>query len=198
MSRHYEVSYIDGISFNSDNDVVRMEINDSDHLGVLDDKTLDFAQPHVHVRKNTRQTISSGADNIISFGASDVEESDLLGFHSPTVNPTRFIVPSGWDGVYLIIGTVSWEDNSTGRRSLYFRKNGATTGVWSHFGKQDIQASNNSSITSSAVIPLAASDYVEMVVYQNSGVNRVTYSIADAGATPTEFRMDRLFATPAQ
>jgi hypothetical protein len=105
----------------------------------------------------------------------DTEHYDTGGYHDPAVNPSRLTVPAGKAGKYHITGGVRFTASSSqGRREAYIRLNGTT----------DIAEVEAAASTSSynALIPtitydLAAGDYVELVTYQDTGVNIPTYTV---------------------
>ena len=110
----------------------------------------------------TTQSIPHNAGTKVSFSATAFDTSSFWASGSPT----RLTVPVGQAGKYLAIATVDWDNASTsGVRALALQKNGAGKIVEvvdnassAHMGQQVSQ-----------VIDLAAGDYIEAEVYQNSG-----------------------------
>jgi hypothetical protein len=120
--------------------------------------------------RNSTQAITTGTWTAIDFNG--VEVTDPFGFHDPSSNPSRFTIPTGWEGTYLLIGNVQIE--STGTRVI---------GGW------DVNGSGtpgNNTLTVSpggvtatdrqfmavAMIELDAGDYVEFMVQHSHGSNR--------------------------
>ncbi len=69
-------------------------------------------------------------------------------------------------GKYLVVGGVSFSQNTTGDRAVQIRKNGSTFyGIVAVTARQ----SGPTQIIASDVLSLAANDYVEIVVYQSGG-----------------------------
>lgn len=109
--------------------------------------------------------ITTGSNNALSF---DSEDYDVGGFHSLTVNPSRLTIPAGGDGFYMFVGGTTFAATGVGGGALSLQKNGTTA-----FATQSFFT-----ITSNAAIfqvvgfaPLVASDYVELMAFQNSGGN---------------------------
>lgn len=96
----------------------------------------------------------------------DTERFDTAGLHDPAANSTRITVAAA--GLYLVGANVTWENNSTGARELNLRVNG------SDFIARVVQPGdptiNTTDQAVTTLVSLAAGDYVEVVVRQNSGV----------------------------
>jgi hypothetical protein len=116
---------------------------------------------------DTTQSISNAAFNAVSFNS---EDYDTGGFHSTAVNTSRFTVPAGAGGTYLIIGHVVFAANGTGQRGLTIGKNGggATINGVSAF-KSSPSGTYVTMVNIMAVLVLAAGDYIELLAYQDSG-----------------------------
>ncbi len=91
--------------------------------------------------------------DFLQFGTSEMRDE---------VEPTRLVVPA--DGIYLASARVAWEANSDGRRSLSVSQNGV------HRMSDDRSAAGVSSNSVSGLLRLNAEDYLEVRVYQDSGV----------------------------
>jgi len=117
------------------------------------------------LRKSANQTISDATDAVVTF---DVETFDTDGFHSTSSNTGRITIPAGKGGKYRFSYTHRWFGNSTGFRNTGIKINGVS-------GASYNTAMNLTSVrlvyNGSYVLNLSAGDYVEMVVYQNSGGN---------------------------
>jgi hypothetical protein len=96
--------------------------------------------------------------------AQAAESEDTDGLHSTVTNTGRFTATkAGW---YLVLTNVSWAANTTGRRRIAIRKNGTPT--W--YQNQDAPATSvttNQNVVQ--LVDLAATDYVDVIGYQNSG-----------------------------
>lgn len=117
-------------------------------------------------RATAAQAIVTATQTAITFNA---EDFDTDGFHSTSTNTSRITIPAGLGGKYLLIASGGFASNATGLRTWRFRKNGvdflaphaATAGV----------AGSSISIPISAVADFIAGDYIEFVVYQDSGAD---------------------------
>jgi hypothetical protein len=108
------------------------------------------------------QAISNATGTDITF---NTESIDTDSFHSTVTNTTRFTIPAGLGGKYLVSGSVRFNPNATGRRLVGIEKNGGT-GV-TYEGTPG--ASSFITLPVQGIFTLAAADYVELNVYQDSG-----------------------------
>lgn len=108
------------------------------------------------------QTISNSSFTTINFGSS---RWDTNSFWSAG-NPGR--VTASTAGIYLITGHVRWEGNATGERVIKLRINNTTDIAF-----QEVAATNSAplEISIATVYQLAASDFVQLLGYQNTGGN---------------------------
>jgi hypothetical protein len=125
------------------------------------------AVDYARVTRSTTQTISNATETPIEF---DTEVEDTAGYHSTVSATSRFTVPSGKDGIFSVRGGVFWDNNATGQRQLYISKGGV--GIP---GSYQVQVGNTGfgvAQSTGAIVRLAATNYVELVVWQNSTANR--------------------------
>ncbi len=95
------------------------------------------------------------------------ESFDSDGFHDNSTNNTRFTIPSGKGGKYLLTANILWYQNTTGTRIAgFYKNNGADALQYFYFYPNNIDY-NSFNITS--MQDLAVGDYVELRVYQASG-----------------------------
>ena len=131
---------------------------------------------------NTRSlAIPNTALTALQYDTERYDYGDLFNI----VNNTRLTAPS--DGIYVITANVEWYQYATGYRSLSIRLNAATT----------IAAARI--LTTIAAIParmalttqweLDKTDYVEALVYQNSGGD---LDVLSTSAFSPEFMMTRV------
>jgi len=106
---------------------------------------------------------TNGIDFLITLNS---ERWDTHNMHSTSTQTSRLVVPNGWPGVYSIVGHVRFAGHATGYRAAYLRINGTT-----RVGQQDIPSigANPMAVTAATLAKLAVGDYVEMLVWQNSG-----------------------------
>jgi uncharacterized protein YfdQ (DUF2303 family) len=93
------------------------------------------------------------------------EDYDSDSFHSNSTNTSRMTIPSGKGGKYLLQCSFALNStNMTGYRSLAFYKNGTAvkTGGNEPYGTYPV-------IFLNAVMEVAANDYVEIYLKQDSG-----------------------------
>jgi len=135
-------------------------------------------RPAARVYNNAALTIANITTTALTFNS---ERIDTHAIHSTSSNTSRLTAPT--EDIYIITGHIQWQSNATGTRTLYIRLNGTTYISILFFANL---TANSQSMTVSAVHYLAAGDYVELVVYQDSGANRDVLS--GANYTP-EFAM---------
>ena len=115
--------------------------------------------------------VATATFTAVSFTGTDI--SDTSAFHDPGSNPSRATIPSGKAGVYRLSTYVIWDGgNAAGRRQLLFYKNGAA--VTGGYGPtmQGTTAFFEQMRLTSDPLTLAVGDYVEVMVFQDSGGNR--------------------------
>jgi hypothetical protein len=105
-------------------------------------------------------SLSNSTSTTISF---DSELFDVDGYHSTTTNTSRLTVPTGKSGKFLVTFTAT-VSNAANQVFLYIFKNGSET-----YRDQNFNGSFTQNYEISRIIDLAAGDYVEVKVWQNSG-----------------------------
>lgn len=119
----------------------------------------------VPIASMKRTAVQSIADNVGTSIFWDAEDVDSHNGHDLVSNTNRYTCQrAGW---YLNAVSVVWQANATGPRELKFVVNGTTNYAGSRFSAvANVSAVN----AASRLIFLNAGDYVEISVYQNSGV----------------------------
>lgn len=120
--------------------------------------------PGARVYHSTAQTIPNTTWTTVTF---DSERYDTEGLHDTGVQPSRLTVPADRGGVYLVWFNGRLENTGTNPDAgpgVRFRVNGSQ--VVAH---HQIRYSGYRYIMGVALTPLAAGDYVEAQVYQDSG-----------------------------
>lgn len=141
--------------------------------------------------KNATQSI---ADSTLVALTWPVEAFDTDIYHSTSSNQSRFVAPLA--GKYVVGCTVEWDANTSGKRELYVVVNGTTTTKIA--GALDA-ASAGLVQNCTTALDLAATDYVEFYVRQDSGgarnVGATTQQVSTAWiarigvtAAPTQLR----------
>jgi hypothetical protein len=131
----------------------------------------------VSLFNTTSQTVSNATDTILTF---DSEAWDTDGFHSTSSNTSRITIPAGLGGKYLVTMNTSPALSGTGGRYMELYKNGAR--LINDIGVVG-SASQYINVAGTFVVNLVATDYIEMLVYQDSGSSK-TYN---KGATTSPF-----------
>jgi hypothetical protein len=141
----------------------------------------------VRVYTTADQTIGTTTEVALPFAG---ETFDVGGFHDNTTNNSRLTVPSGEAGKYWVAARVHWTPTSVGKVECNLKING---GVAAHFANEN---SNDASPGFNYdIYDLADGDYVECIVYQNSGGNMTVqfHSSASSGLNAgTTLMMHRL------
>lgn len=116
------------------------------------------------VLHNTTQSIATSTATAVVW---NTETSDSASIHSTSVNTSRATIPSGEGGTYIIVGYLDWAANATGIRQAYIRLNGTT--VLTNEMDNAVAGGGTTPQVVTAVYPLAATDYVEIIGNQTSG-----------------------------
>lgn len=96
----------------------------------------------------------------------ETEEFDNYGGHSTSTNTGRYTCQVA--GTYMVSGIAAFVANATGPRGCRLLKNGvAYNGT---FVKMSGFGTGSNALGTTALIPLAVGDYVEIQGFQNSGV----------------------------
>ena len=103
----------------------------------------------------------------------DSEVVDTNGFHDNSTNNSRFTIPSGYGGKYLLIGYGSLSAGSSDGFTLRYYLNGSGSGDQNILQQHRNLGGNNAAILGSRIVSLSAGDYVEL------------YMVYNATATPT-------------
>jgi hypothetical protein len=158
-----------GLTYPDSGDHVRLW----EHFQTLaEDVDTVFARPVFRARRAAAQSIPNAVETALSWDAEDI---DTDGGHDLVTNPTRYVFPRA--GYYQVSGGCGWVNNATGRRGLFWWKNGAALDGSSAFFLTGVNGTH--AVPARAIIVQAAvSDYVELRVFQESGgaLNTVTGS----------------------
>lgn len=108
------------------------------------------------------QSIANNTNTTVSWNS---EEYDTSAIHDNTTNNSRLTIPSGSGGYWSVTGKITFAGSATGARQLRLNKNGTLIANF----LVPITGSGEQSIILTNTFNLVAGDYLEMVVYQNSG-----------------------------
>jgi len=140
---------------------------------VVGSATVAARRDHVHIGVPALATIASGAYNDANISVANATTAVLAlnedayltdDMHDKSTNNSRMKATTA--GTYVILGSVRWASNGTGRRLLYLRYNGSGSG-------ETVEVDTNQSgahfmqVTGQHVF--TADQYVELLVYQTSG-----------------------------
>jgi hypothetical protein len=118
---------------------------------------------------SANQSIASAVDVPINF---DSELFDSDGFHESVTNPSRFTIPSGKSGKYLITATIRYSGNATGFRQTRVHKNGSLM----FYNQVEAINSDNMIVRATGVLDCVSGDYIQVVANQNSGTSLSAFS----------------------
>lgn len=130
---------------------------DIDHTGITGTGTAAFSGAKVY--HSTTQSIPDVTSTAVTF---DSEEYDTDAYHDAGA-PTRLTV--GSDGKYLLIGGCTMVSPTTpvNPTQIFWRKNGTTI---LRAGDSHLPATTQGHVIST-VVALVATDYVELMIYQD-------------------------------
>lgn len=133
-------------------------------------------------RDTSTQTITTSVSTAIQFNN---EQWDTDSIHDNVTNNTRLTIPTGKGGKWRFSASAEFSANTTGTRSIWFRKNGSNI----RFCQQVPAAStgNTTNPLAETVLELAAGDYVEIMVFQDSGGDRTLSASATATWAVAEY-----------
>lgn len=131
---------------------------------------------------NADQSISNITQTALALN-SERWDTDVI--HDNSTNNSRLTCKTA--GVYLIIGTMAYANNTTGVRQAAIRLGGST-----FIASVLVNANGGSNLTVlvvTRIYPLAVNEYVELVAFQDSGGS---LNVTSAGNYSPEFMMIRL------
>lgn len=121
--------------------------------------------PVAHMRNTVATSVTSGGTGVaVTF---TTEDFDTANGHSTSVNTSRYTFPV--DGKYRVSGGVSFAAAATGRRGCWWRKNGTDVN-----GSEAIIATIGAGAPTSVparsiLIDVIATDWIELIAFQDSG-----------------------------
>lgn len=115
------------------------------------------------VYKSTVQSINNSTYTALTW---DLENYDTDSIHSTSSNTSRFTVPTGKGGKWLLSGTLQYTANATGQRGGAIYVNGV---LYCYTNQLNATSALDCILSSAVVLNLSAADYVEIYGWQNSG-----------------------------
>jgi len=139
---------------------------------VTEPKASGINTPSFSVYKSSAQAIADSTITKITFDTEDFDTDSAFASN-------KFTVPAGKGGKYLFYTKLQSDSTSGETVNVYFYKNGSS--FVKH--RQSIHASNRRTFQATAILDLAATDYVEVFKDQDGGSarnidgdgNRVSY-----------------------
>lgn len=137
-------------------------------------------KPRFHlVQTGTAQNIANAVATAVTF---NTEVYDTANGHDTVTNTTRYTVPTGLGGLWLIGGKMSWDGNTTGRRIGWFLVNAVSIVPGSYISVPPAATATLMPMETVPVV-LSAGDYIELIQQQDSGGTRTTFNGgSDSGA----------------
>lgn len=141
-------------------------------LGLVRDETLraeSTALPHARVRQSAAQTINNVTVTAITFDGT--EDYDTGGFHSPTTNNARLTAPAS--KLYLVRGQVYYSPAAVnGAVAAWIYRNSDAQQVATDARAWLNSGAYGTCLGVTALVRLAAGDYVELRTFQDTGAAR--------------------------
>jgi hypothetical protein len=126
--------------------------------------------------------VSANVATVVPFNQ---ESFDDEAYHSTSTNTSRFTVPAGRAGKYLVVAHVVFTNAAEASRVVQVRRNGATIEAEGTL----VESGASTTVSVSTILALNAGDYLEVVV--TSGV---ALAVWGGGVRGTTFTMIRLGA----
>lgn len=118
------------------------------------------------VYRATLQSIPNTTNTLVGFPA---EDYDTASFHDPAVNTGRITIPAGYAGKYIVTFAIDVDATAGGTFAAWIVKNGV---VGTRYGVSAgaVTSTSDDTWAGSCVMSLAVADYIEIYVYQTTGV----------------------------
>jgi hypothetical protein len=143
-------------------------------IQTLQDSARVFNSAAISVANNTPQALTFNS-----------ETWDGNALHSTVTNTSRLTAVTA--GKYIIVGMVEWTANATGRRQISLSVNNTTTIASTIINTASGTVVERQIVT--AIYDMAATDYVELIAFQNSGG---ALNVTRTAAISPELMMHRL------
>ena len=120
--------------------------------------------PATSLNRSGAQSIPNNTLTAVTW---DVEAYDAFELHSQTSNTSRITVPASYGGLWRFGYSLDFAANAAGVRLAYLNRNGALV---RYAANESVPAAGvNTTFTGTVELRMAVGDYVELIVYQNSG-----------------------------
>lgn len=145
------------------NAIANFQDNGTTVASILDGGLLTYYHIGCRVYNSANIAIANNTQTVVAY---DTERYDTDALHSTATNTGRLTATRA--GRYLIFTHILWAANATGQRGVRVRLNGTTDlgGVLN-----DAAGAGTTRQTAMTIHNLSATDYVETLVFQDSGGN---------------------------
>jgi hypothetical protein len=115
------------------------------------------------VRRTSNQSINDSADTIVVWESETYDEGGVW----TAGTPNRFTIAEA--GKYHMTAGITFAANATGRRDVWFIRNGTTGTLYARARLSNPSGGTQNHVQASVDMNLSVSDYVQVYVYQDSG-----------------------------
>jgi hypothetical protein len=127
--------------------------------------------------KLTSSLSPSISNNTYTTLAWDGETFDTNTFHDNSTNNSRITIPAGKAGKYQITAFVLTGNNASGYSTIQIKRNGTTD----ELGFATTNSTQYPSLLTTGILNLAEGDYIQAIVWQNSGTTQTFYQSGSFG-----------------
>lgn len=122
--------------------------------------------------RTTNQSISASTWTAVQLNGTDMYDTDSI--HDPATNNTRLTIPTGKGGKWRFTAHAHFEANNSGMRGIGLAKNGSLLAqrYGQNYRMTVTTAGIGTAMNETADLNLAAADYIELYVYQDSSSAR--------------------------
>lgn len=140
-------------------------------IGITSDsgsQTVDSAVAGCRVYNSANISVSSGSYTALTFDSERFDSFDNTAstYHSTSANTDRITIPAGLGGYYLIGAHVEFAANSTNRRGIRLIHSVGSAVI---AAEEQQSTANDMGLSITTLWSLAATEYVTVQVWQNSG-----------------------------
>ena len=136
-------------------------VADSVQSGSIGTGQLSGSIPAAHVTRTGPQSIPDNVETALQF---DSERYDTAAMHDNATNNSRMTAPV--PGIYAVTAQIDWAFDVDPGRELSIRRNGGTAVAFAREGADNVTLQQ---VTTQ--IKLQAGDYIEAIVFQESGAD---------------------------
>ena len=154
----------------------RLFYSDGSNVLALSDRSVDGGPGSGHagalLNKTADETVANSTVLSLNWEGAAY---DTDGFHDPNSNSSRLTIPIGVTRIQLT-AQIRWDSSSINLREVQFYKNGANAYAGRAFSRAEAISGATVQTLISPVLVVTAGDYLEVVVWQNSGSSRTVLS----------------------